>query len=179
MKKSGFTIIEILVVIAIIWIISLLAVNFDFNKKWSIEKSWRVINKISSLLKTEFFNSQAWKWVEFWSWIIIPDYREILWNTWKITIKYVWAKTLTWEIFSAPFFWESLYEIKSINYELKDSSTWVVNYPFSLIITNWNTSFSGISLPSSAVKLNITAWYKPFYKTLKLDRRTWTVEITK
>lgn len=177
MNKKGFTIIELLVIIAIIGIISLLVMNFDFNKKTSIEKSDRIINKISSILKTEIFNSQAWKWVEFWSWIMIPDYREININTWNIVINYIWSKTLTWEIFSYPFYLEKLYEIKSLDYELKDSSTWTITQPFSIILSNWNISFSWSD--SQAVKLIIRAWYKPIYKTLKLDRRAWTIEISK
>lgn len=178
MRKSGFTLVEIMVVIAIIWILALLSTNFDFNKKTSIEKWWRMINKLSSILKTEFFNSQAWKWVEFWSWIVIPDSREIHIGTWNITINYIWNKTLTWEIFSYPFFWESPYNIKNINYIAKDGSTWSISYPFSIVINNWNISFSwSNSTETGAIRLSITAWFSLDYRTLELDRRTWIVEI--
>lgn len=180
MRNSGFTLVEIGVIIAIIWILTLLWTGLDFNKQTSIEKWWRMINKLSSIIKTEIFNSQAWKWVEFWSWIVIPNYREIhIFGTWNIAVNYIWTKTLTWEIFSYPFFWESLYKINNIDCIAKDGSTWSIDFPYSIIITNWNIIFSWTTTPLwiEAVKLSIVAWYSNNYKTLEVDRRTWTVEI--
>lgn len=173
MKKNGFTIIEIVVVIAIIWILAILSTNFNFNKKTAEEKWSRMINGVLSIIKTEIFNAQAWKWVDFWSWIVNPDYREIkLSNSW-IIVNYIWSKTITWAVFNYPFYWENFYEIKDIFLISKDWFTWAISNPFSVII-NWSDiSFSW----ASWVKLSITAWFKPEYKTLELDRRTWIIEI--
>lgn len=172
-RKSGFTLVEIIVVIAIIWIITLISTNFDFNKKTSIEKWSRIINKISSILNTEIFNSKSWKWVNFGSWIMLPDYTEINIWTWNINIKYIWTKTMSWESLFYPFFWENWYNISDIHLIEKNWSTWPIVDPFSLYInSNWIT-FSW----SSAIKLSITAWYNFDQNTLELDRRTWIVEI--
>jgi len=173
MQKSGFTIVEIMVVIAIIWIITLLSTNFDFNKKSSIEKWIRITNKISSILKTEIFNFQSWKWVNFWSWIMSPNYTEIHLWTGGININYIWTKILTWEILTYPFFWENWYNISDIHLIEKDWSTWSIVNPFSIYINSDWITFSW----SNAIRLSITAWYNFNHKSLELDRRTWIIEI--
>lgn len=46
MVKKGFTLIELMVVIAIIGLLAMVGLNFDFNKKTDIEKRDRFVEKV-------------------------------------------------------------------------------------------------------------------------------------
>lgn len=177
--KKAFTLVELMVVIAIVWIMSLLSTSIDFNKKNDIEKTDRIIQKISSILKSQSVNMIGGKSIKVWSVMINPDYMTVRISTWTVsTYFFSWSTSYTWEIFSFPFYWENLYNIKSVDYEFKNlTTTWAIWAWFAIVFRDWNISFSWSTQEKEAVRIHFTAWYKKNYKKLIFDRRTWSIEI--
>jgi prepilin-type N-terminal cleavage/methylation domain-containing protein len=59
-KNKWFTLIEIMVVIAILSILAIMATSLNFNKKTTMEKRDKILNNIVSIIDTEKLNSKAW-----------------------------------------------------------------------------------------------------------------------
>lgn len=179
MKNKAFTIVELLVVIAIIWILFMAAMNFDITSKSDTSKRDRIISYISNIIKTEEYNSLMWRWYLSWSALQVADYSQIVINSGSVyTLYYVWNTTKTGSVFSYPFFGEKNYYLKDFVYQSKTWSTWSLTLPFSLVLKNWNITFSwSDATQSDAIAIKFAAWFNRFYKDLILDRRSWKVEI--
>ncbi|EKD65913.1 MAG: hypothetical protein ACD_49C00076G0009 [uncultured bacterium (gcode 4)] len=191
-NKSWFTLAEIMIVITIMSILSLMATNFDFNKKSSREKMDRFVNKVISTIDTEKINIKIWRWIKSWTSIINPDFTKISISSWSINIKYYTGSNInslnllwTWSEIKYPYFWENLYTIKSIDFFsssetlLNTSSSWKTLEIFLApdnITLSWST-ISGTSYSSTFVKFKIKLWYQPNFKTIEFDKRTWKIEI--
>lgn len=174
-----------MVVIAIVSILAVSATGFNFNKKTDIEKRNNLLNKITSIIDTEKLNSKAWKWINTSSTNIInPTFSEINVFTWGMDIYYFTWTTIdsnifTWTTFKLPFFWDTKYNIKSIDYKNIDSSTWTLNNLqiifdniWNNIIFSWSDSSGNPQIP---IIISITAWYSNEYKTIIFDKRTWKI----
>jgi len=190
--KKWFTLAEIMIVITIMSILSLMATNFDFNKKSSREKRDWLINKIISTIDTEKINIKIWRWIKTWTNIINPDFTKISISSWSVNIKYyTWSSITslnfiwTWSEIKFPFLWEKLYDINSIDFYsssdslLNTTSSWKMLDIFLApdnIYLSWNT-IDNTSYLNNLVKFKIKLWYKPEYKIIEFDRRTWKIQV--
>jgi len=191
-NKSWFTLAEIMIVITIMSILSVMATNFDFNKKSSREKMDRFVNKIISTIDTEKINIKIWRGIKSWANTINPDFTKISISSWSINVKYYTGSSVTtlnllwtWSEIKYPYFWENLYTIKSIDFFsssgtlLNISSSWKTLEIFLApdnIILSWST-INNTPYLSTFVKFKIKLWYQPNFKTIEFDKRTWKIEI--
>lgn len=192
--KKWFTLAEIMIVIAIMSILSLMATNFDFNKKNSKEKNDRFVNKVISTIDTEKINIKIWRWIKSWANMINPDFTKITISTGSINVKYYTGSNITslnflwtWSEIKFPFFWDKLYTINFIDFydssdtQLNTTSSWKTLDIFLApdnITLSW-TTVGGPSYSDKLVKFRIKLWYRPEYKTIEFDKRTWKLEIKK
>lgn len=186
-NRKGFTLLEILIVITLIWLMAAALNNLDYNRATQDTKRDRFVWKIKNIIKTEITNSLIWKWFYTWTWTIPIESREIILSSWSIRVNYIrplWAGIIYWEDFSKPFFWKEYsgswdlnFDISKIERSDKFGSTWSISDEASLILKNWEIIFSWSSDPlfTNAVKISIEAWFKPLYKTIELDKRTWKI----
>lgn len=65
MIKKGFTLIELMIVIAIVGILTMSAFNFDFNKRTDIEKRDRFVEKINSMMHSNNIAITSGKGIKF------------------------------------------------------------------------------------------------------------------
>lgn len=191
-NKKWFTLAEIMIVITIMSILSLMATNFDFNKKSSKEKNDRFVNKVISIIDTEKINIKIWRWIKSWTNMINPDFTKISISTGSISVKYYTGSSInslnflwTWSEIKFPYYWDKLYDIKSISFLDKSenllSLSWKTLDIFLApdnITLSW-TSIDNTSYSSNFIKFRINLWYKPEYKTIEFDKRTWKLEIKK
>ncbi len=190
-KISGFTLIELIVVIAIIWIISLTIINFDFNKKTEIEKRDKFINEISSIINTEVLNYSVWKSVDVWAWMKNPEQTVISvshtwWNTWKFLILYsswsMYEKTIwggdsifwgiaknemsnTWVVAWGNMLWVGADVAWLKWYGIEYPFFWDIRYninEFGFITNTWTQSFTWA--------ININIWRRWIYFTKTTDK---------
>ena len=95
---KAFTLIEILVAIALLAIIWLWFANYNFSSMWDRQTLESFTNKIISNFETLRTNALVWKWA--WENFVAPEYREIsfsTWNNWFETSYYIKDKD-TWEL---------------------------------------------------------------------------------
>ena len=172
-NKKWYTLIEILVVIAIIWILAISAPSFNFNKKTWSEKRDKFLNAIVSVIDTEKLNSKAWKWVPSWTSMMNPIKSVISISSSSIIVNYyTWATAIPWPTMNTPFFWDPWYSITSL---IPLNSAWnplagVANIDITFDNILNNTTFS-----TAWVILKINAWYNGDNKTIYFDRRTWKI----
>lgn len=104
MKKNNFwfTLIEMLVVIAIIWILAISIKSFNFNKSMDKEYLLKYRNEVFSILEKTRNDSLLWKSLS-WNNLIIPTKRVITitksnWtNSWTVSLKnYSWSSLINW-----------------------------------------------------------------------------------
>ncbi|EKE30025.1 MAG: hypothetical protein ACD_2C00056G0001 [uncultured bacterium (gcode 4)] len=186
MTNKAFTMIEMLIVIALIWVVATLVSGFDFNRQTDGEKRDRMANMISSIINTEKINAITWKGVSNWSSIINYDYSKLnLSNTW-LTVKYLDSSmntVATWASFTYPFYMDTHYEIKKIDVINASGATytwWTIDIIFNRLANNISftgTQSDGTPLPSNTVSLDITAWYAKINRHILFDYRTWRLEI--
>lgn len=184
-NKKGFTLVEITVVIIILWLLSLIIVNFDYNKKTDSEKKERIANKILSILNTEKLNLKIGKGISVSSKFINPSYSKVSISTWAVLVTYyTWADinslslVWTWEIFKTPFYWEKQYNIKDITYyNSSGSNIWPLSkvdifFSWDDTTMSWTNILNFSVAPSNLIWLKIQVWYNNNYKTIDFDRRT-------
>ena len=187
MSKKAFTLIEMLVVIAIIWTMAMMMNEFDFNRQSDTEKRDRMVNMVSSIINAEKINAITWKSIKSWSSIINYDYSSLKMSSSWMTIRYLnSAKSLivAWTSFTPPFFKDNGYKIDSIVYKRIDESTltwWSVEIIFDRISNNisfsWVLSDNITQMPTNTISLDITAWYKDQLRHITFDYRTWKLEV--
>lgn len=189
--KKWFTLVELLVVITIITILSIMATNLDFNKKTSKEKAERFMNQVVSIIDTEKINSKIWRWIKIWSGIVNIDFAKIKISTWSINVLYYTGNSISslnfaWSGASIkyPYYKESLYEINLIQFlnsswsVINTASPWKnldIIFSSDNIYLSWsdiaNTSYTNM------VWFKIKLWYRPDYKSIEFDKRTWKTEV--
>lgn len=178
-RNRAFTLIEIMVVIALLWLMILIWLNFDFNKKNNTEKSERMINRIISIIDKSKIDSITWRWI-YMSWVIYnPEEIVIDIFTWSISTIYSWSliTTMTWEIFGNPFFGEDKYEILKIEWFSKNwSSLWElknlkIRFQWENTIFEWTDTSNNLLDSKEFMWFEISAWFSKIKKRLLFDRR--------
>ena len=174
--KSGFTLVELMIVITIFWVFVLTTNIFNYAPKTEAEKADRMIILIWSMLKTELQNVFIGRMPNRDGKIATRVEMRI--GTWGITASYY-----TWSTGTTPFIVQNTlrpffnndtnYEIRSVIWTgsstvpIGHSGTWI------LILENSGLSFSGAWVYGSWFSiLEIKVGYMFRTRKIILDRRT-------
>lgn len=87
--KFGFTLIEIMVVIALIGIMAISAVSFNFNAKSAIEKRDRLVESIIHLIDKAKTDAMLGRGILSGGTIVSPDSTELSLSTTNLAIRYL------------------------------------------------------------------------------------------
>lgn len=100
-NKKAFTILELMVVIAIIMILLTWLRSLNFNKMSNQQESEIFANKIISLIEEMRDNTITWKWVPVWNWVFnVTNERTIeitAWENFIVEAKYLKQDNTTYE----------------------------------------------------------------------------------
>lgn len=181
--KNAFTLIEIMVVVALIGIISLVWLNFNFNKRADLEKIDRINNKFMEIIDNAKINSITGKWIYVWTTpkiLINPDLISINVSTGQIITRYFswniswFTQIWTWEVLKYPFYYDDKYEIKSFSWSKKDwTSTLLKELQIDFAWDSISLSWTDISWNpvSDLIQFQIDLGYRKNFKSLKFDKR--------
>ena len=175
-KISAFTLIELIVVIAVIWVIALWVTRIDFNRVSDQQRIDIFTNEVASKIETVRNNALIWKWV--WVNVETPDSWEIIAsNTWSGSVQtsYDVGGTLTVsnEYSVTP---NDLYEITDLNCLQLDDTTESITWDIVIDIDGNDMTLSGCSDDNYKI-LEITTQYKNLSKTVRVNTLSWLVEV--
>lgn len=177
-KKWGFTLIEILTVIAIISIISIWVSNINFNRLSEKQELDIFLNKIINNYEDIRNNSLLWKWI--WNSLEVPE-------KWKIDFSNTWD----WKIISYYYSWwlwdwieykdnkfEEYYKINKIECSKLDwedtyylsNETWTIEIEWSNITLTWACNDKKYKI------FNLTMDYKGFQESFEINVLNWIVD---
>ena len=177
--QSGFTIFEIVVVITIIGIFIAATGAFDLKPQTDIEKTDRMIVRVSGLLREEMQNISIGRMPKRDG--EVTTVSKITIGTWGMIAQYftgiVSTNALWSQTFNRPFFDNDLqYDIKNVIWS--GSSFWNAPYFWTgeIIIAPSGITFSGTNITGSGYTIfEIRVWYGQARRKLTLDRRTWKI----
>ncbi len=181
--KSGFTLFELMIVIAIFGSFVLATNIFNYSPQTESERADRMMAAVSGKLKTELQNMSMWRMPKRDGKIAQLIQIEI--GTGGLTYTYMTGTSIATQIFSwsfrRPFFeWDTKYEIKSV---IWTGSNTVVNGftgTGQLIIEPTNMTFTGVGISGSGYTLlEIKIGYNTRTRKVILDRRSGKVIETK
>ncbi len=180
MKKtlSGFTLLELMVVVAIIWILAIWASNIQFNPQIDKQNSLLFSNDIFTNIEKVRNNALFWKWVWSWSTLTYPEKwiinLDTNWNG-SISAKYSsWWTIYNYNDFRVDFLNQNskISQLKCLSIDNLNSETW--SY-VDIEISKNNITLSWCSSPNDKI-LEITTNYKAFTNTIKLNTVSWLLE---
>jgi len=183
-NKSAFTLIELLIVIAITWIIALWIWKLNFKNISDRQRLDWFFYKVKTNIETIQNNALIWKAVNIWTQsspkLKVPTKWEIdfsnFWS-WKIISYY-----FTWATNSTKKEFDSIIpaNFQSINTICKNrwTDTWNINWTWELIINWWNLTLSWACSDNLKI-LELTIKYKQFEKKLDINTISWVIEESK
>jgi len=173
-----FTLIELMVAIAIIGIIALSSTSLNFNKLSNGEKLKINNNKIVSTIETIRNNSLMWRWI--WINLINPKYWRIDFTktgSWKMLVSY----NSWWLDISLPekniIFnnWYYIYSITCSNLSWSfnnNTSSWVLFISWDNITWSWTIWCND----TRTKKLEIITWYRNLTWSILINTVSWLIE---
>ena len=183
--KSGFTLFELMVVIAIFWAFILATNIFNYSPQTESEKWDRMMVAISGRLKTELQNMSMGRMPKRngdIAWVIQLDI-----GTGGLSMRYLTGMTATNPIYTGsflvPFFdGDRKYEIKTVTWTGSITpSDWQTGSGI-VLIGQWDITFTGGTSPSAIrnnTLLEIKVGYNSRTRKIILDRRTGKIIETK
>ena len=169
-----FTLIELMVVIAIIWILAIWATKFNFNKLSNSEKLKNFNSSIVSNI--EYIRNNALMWRSVNASLFVPGYWRIDFSkswSWKMLVSY---SGWTYPERNIIFTWG--YYINSINCFKIDKTPLGTSLTGTLFIS-WNTitwSWAGsCNTPNNKI-IEIITWYREFTWSILINTVSWLIE---
>ncbi len=195
LKKTGFTLIEILVVITLIGIFYGATIFLTKDSRINQTNAERLANSIYNTIRLARNNMVIGRWVFTWWTLLVTNQRTIVINNigYKVDYQDINSNTGTEFSFNTPFFdWDFNYKITDISISSGWVSTGVVP-PWTYtgvttvnIIMNPNSDITvsaikgGVPIPTSEIRtIKITGGYNGMEQSVVVDRITGTIEIKK
>ncbi len=174
MKNKAFTLIEIMVWIAIISIVSFWVMKLYSNNTSDIQKLNIFTNKIIWKIDTVKNYALVWKWI--WINLETPTYFKAEFSTWNYLNTYysTWSTDIIYDELSInPF--DNFYEIKSIQCKNLDLTN-ISNTSLINIFYKWtNISMSWCSDSYQKI-VDLELYYKWFSNNLRINTISWVME---
>ncbi len=178
MTKKGFTLIELMVVIAIMGILGVMVSSFDFNKKTDVEKRDRFVEKVSSIMHSNNIAMTSGKGIKMGVNIVNPTSIQMVFSSGAIITNYYSGTDIigVGDSLTSPFFGETGYNIGNFYYINKDASTGSVVNPFNIIYSpGGNISFSGADIGiDTAVQIGMDVGFHAMKYNVTFDKRSAT-----
>jgi len=173
--KRWFTLLEIMVVIAIIWIIFGIFSQINFRSQENLTKSERLANRLQSLIHSTNVAVMMGRMDQ--SSIAITGATITLGSSGSTTHGMRWRYTdsLSGSIMHPFFDGDPFYEIVYIR-GCNATQSWTVNTA-EIIFDRESISFSGFSLSPAPFLLEMRVRYVDMSKTFIFDRRTGRTEV--
>lgn len=187
LHKYGFTMVELMVVIAIVWFLFVVFSRFSYQPQEHLARAERLANKISSVLHDGLLQITIGRMAPdpanpslalAVTGAIVTIWTNNCTNLWGSGITWYYTPTLSWQIHPPIFDEDYGYEIESI------SATWGTTTGtgdcLAINIARDAISFSGTeNLHASNTIVTITTKYLTMRKKVLFDRRTGRIEVNK
>ena len=173
---SAFTLIELMVVIAIIWITILWATSIDFNRISDAQRSEIFTNNIVAKIETVRNNALIGKWI--WASLETPNNWSIEISSSSINTSYdIWAGPVNSSDQSLNI--TSPYEVNSLKCLSLDKTSEVdITWSPATLSFAWNNlSFIWGCNNDEYKILEITTLYKTHEKVISINTLSWLIEI--
>ncbi len=175
-NSKWFTLIELMVVIALISIIVLGATRIDFNRSSNQQKLAIFTNEIASKIETVRNNALIWKGVgnnletpESWD-LIISDT-----SSWSLETRYnLWGSTIDSEEYSVTS--DNFYSIWNLRCIQLDGISETIVWNLTLTIDWDDMSLSGCSSDNFKI-LEFTTSYRQWSQSVSINTLSWLVEV--
>lgn len=170
---QGFTLIEMLVVIAIISILATMMISLDFNRNTATLRRDRLVSKILSVIEGARLDAISGKSIPGKS----IDSIQVTFSTGgtegAVLVQYLEGEDVvgTGEVLKSPFFADPNYSIKDILWSNADRSVTGSIQSGSLIFQKTSASFTG-TMDARAIRLEIGVNYLNQTGAIEIDRRT-------
>lgn len=177
--KLGFTLLELMVVIALIWVIIIWISKLNFNSLSDKQRLDWFFYKIKTNIETTRNNVLIWKEIKDWANTIVS-------NKWKIVINNFGSGTLktyyhNWTNYIAysdkDITPEKHYSISAKCEKLDNSSEELLTAVWNIIIEWWNLSFTWWwSCGLTRKILRIEVKYRDKIKNFTINTISWVIE---
>ena len=173
MQKNAFTLFEIMISIAIIWIIFLWVSKLNFKNISDRQRLEWFFYEVKNNLEEAQTNALLWKAIKEWTDIVVPDFWEINFNNswnWIIVSDYTKDGNIYEynKIIPKPHYYIETY-YKDLDWKkIDETETWTI------LIKDWNLTLTWITTDTK--KLEIKIGYKQFEKILYINTISWVIE---
>ena len=168
-NKKAFTLIEIMVVVALLWIIALWITKLNFNTLSDRQKIDWFFYKIKTSIETTKNNALIWKAIK------LSNVSTIVPKKWKIDFN----NSRDWIIISNYYNWSDFIEYTKIipnkyyNIEVYNDST-LISDTGSLLIEWWNLTLSWMTTNNKTLEIKVK--YKNLDKIFYINTISWVIE---